>query len=146
MEGTMTTYSFSAVSCTIQHPLVGQKVINGSGIGSITVAYSDNNTESDLGADGSVMISKVLSHRGTISIELQQTSSVNKWLVNLANALDNADASQWANGTVRIAENFTDGITTNATKVAIVKRPDHKNEQNGGRVSWELFSPEIIES
>lgn len=139
----ITTYGFNKVTVTLQHSLVGQKVISGEGIGSISVAYQDNNTESDIGADGNVMVSEVLSHRGTISLELQQTSSANKWLYNLANVLDNSDPNQFLGISVRITEKFDNGLTTTAARASIQKRPDRKDEQNGGRVTWVLFSPDI---
>ena len=68
-----TTYSFADVSCVMQHSLVGQKSANGLGIGKITVAFTDNLTQNDLGADGNVMISKIASRRGTITFDIQQT-------------------------------------------------------------------------
>jgi hypothetical protein len=127
----------------MQHALVGQKVINGSGVGSVSIAYQDNNTESDLGADGNVMVSEVLSHRGTISLELQQASSANKWLHNLANVLDNSDPNQFLGISIRITEKFDNGMTTTATRASIQKRPDRKDESNGGRVTWVFFCPNI---
>lgn len=146
MPGTITTYSFEDVSFVFQHPLVGQKVVSGQGIGKINVAYTDNLTDSDLGADGAVMITKVLSRRGTITLEIQQTSSANKFLLNYANAVENADTSQWAAAGIGITELFANGVKINASNVALVKRPDHASEQNGGHVSWEFFSPNIVEA
>lgn len=144
MAGTNTTYSAGDVSCTMQHPLVGQRCINGSGMGSVSISYTDNLTESDQGADGSVMITKILSRRGIITLDIQQTSSTNKWLHNYANVVDNASSSEWAKGSMRIAENFENGLVTTASSLAIVKRPDRKDEQNGGHVTWEFFSPNIV--
>jgi hypothetical protein len=142
----ITTYSFADVVAVFSHALVGQKSVNGLGIGSITVAYADNLTENDLGADGSVMITKVLSRRGTITLEIQQTSSLNKWLLNFANAVVNAGSSSWANMLFSLQEKFTNGVTVNASSLALLKRPDRKDEQNGGRVTWEFFSPTIAEA
>ena len=141
-----TTYSFKNVKVTISHPLVGQRVVNGEGIGTITVAYSDDLTQSDIGADGAVMISKIESRRGTITLEIQQTSALNKWLLNYANAVQNANASQWAGGTLAVSENFTNGVNVSASNLALQKRPDHADAQNGGRVSWPFFSSNITET
>ncbi len=138
-----TTYGFEQVIATIQHPLVGQLVITGAGVGSVSTAYTDNSAESDLAADGNVMVTKVRSHRGTITFELQQTSSANKWLHNLANVLDNASPDQFLGTSVRIAENFRNGILASAAHATIQKRPDRKDEQNGGRVSWVFFTPDL---
>lgn len=141
-----TTFAFKEVKATIQHPLVGQKVVNGEGIGTLTVSYADDLTQSDQGADGAVMVSKIESRRGTVALDIQQTSSLNKWLINYANAVQNASASQWAGGTFTMSENFTNGISVVASSLALQKRPDHVDAQNGGRVSWVFFSPNIVES
>lgn len=141
-----TTYSFLSTSTTVSHPLIGQHVSNGEGLVSITVAYQDDNTASDIGADGNVMITKVKSRRGTIAIEAQQTSPFNKWMINYSNTVENAAPSYWAQGTIRATEGFDNGITISATQCAIQKRPDHKDEQNGGHVTWTMFSPNITES
>ena len=142
----MTTYSFADVSFVMSHPSVGQKSINGLGIGKITVAYADNNTESDLGADGVVMPSKIASKRGTITLDIQQTSSLNKWLLNYANVVQNASASSWTSASININENFDQGMVTKATGVALQKRPDHSDAAQGDHVSWVLFCASIIES
>ncbi|WP_333813306.1 phage protein [Muricomes intestini] len=138
-----TSYSFNDVICTIQNPLAGQKVITGEGIGSISTTYTDDNTQSDLGADGAVMVSKVVSHRGQIVIEVQQTSSANKWLHNLANLLDSANVSKWLSTSIRITEKFSNGLLKSASRAALVKRPDTKDEQQGGKVSWTFMSPDL---
>lgn len=138
-----TTYGFEKVIATIQHPLVGQLVITGTGVGSISTAYMDNNVESDVAADSNTMVSKVRSHRGTITIELQQTSPANKWLHNLANVLDNASPDQFLGTSIRVAENFENGILSSAASAAIQKRPDGKDESNGGRVTWVFFTPDL---
>ena len=141
-----TTYAFKEVKATVSHPLVGQKTVNGEGIGTVTVAYADDLTQSDVGADGSVMVSKIESRRGTIALEIQQTSSLNKWLINYANVIQNAAASQWAYGLFTMSENFTNGINITGANLALQKRPDHADAQNGGRVSWVFFSPNITET
>lgn len=145
MYGTNTTYSFSDVDVIISHPLVGQKSANGEGIGKLSISYTDNLTESDLGADGSTMISKIESGRGTITLEIQQTSSLNKWLLNYVNKVRNAATGQWAAAAITIEERFKDGVKVTALNVAPIKRPDKSNAQQGDHVSWAFFSPHIEE-
>lgn len=139
------TYSFIDTDIILQHPLKGQVSCTGQGLGSVTVDYTDNNTESDIGADGNVMISRVTSHRGTVTVECQQTSNVNAWLVDLANQVDAADASQWAQMAILIKERFDNGLKITCTGCSRVKRPSRKDAQTGDKVSWDLFSANIIE-
>jgi len=141
-----TTYSFLDVNFTISHPLVGQKSVVGEGVGTITVSYADNLTDSELGADGSVMIDKIDTSRGTVSLKLLQTSSVNKWLLNYTNAVRNADASSWAGATITIQELYDNGVLVTAVNCAPVKRPDRTNAQKGDYITWEFFSPHITEA
>jgi len=140
MTTTNTTYSFADVTCVISHSSVGQKSVNGLGIGKITVAYLDNLTESDLGADGAVMVTKVESARCKISLEIQQTSSLNKWLLTYANTVRTAESSVWAGGTIKITENFTNGAAITASYCSLIKRPDRSDAQQGDHVTWEFLS------
>lgn len=138
-----TTYSFKDVICTISCSLVGQKVITGEGIGSIKISYTDDNTASDIAANGDVMTSRIESDRGAISIELQQTSSDNVWLTNWFNALRNAESSAWASTSITLVEKFANGLKYVATGVSPKKRPDHNDQQQGQKVTWELESQSV---
>ena len=141
-----TTYDFSQTSVTIQNPLVGQKVINGTGLKSVTWAYDDDLSPTDLGGDGMVMTSKVVSHRGTITIELQQTSAANTWLRNYFNKTENSSGN-WANGTITVKEGFSNGAVMTATNVSPNKRPDHKSSyEGGGTLAWTFKAANITES
>jgi hypothetical protein len=146
MTTTNTTYSFADVTCVVSHDLVGQKSATGEGIGKITVSYLDNLTESDLGADGAVMVTKVESSRAKITLEVQQTSSINKFLIGYANTVRNAASSYWAKGAIAIKENFDNGIKISASYCSLVKRPDHSNAQQGDHVTWEFLSTHTEEA
>ena len=142
----MTTYSFKDVNFTIKHSLVGQKNLDGTGVGRIVVAFTDDNTDSDLGSDGNVMVDKIQSKRGTVTLEIQQTASLNKWLTNCYNTVYNAATSYWAGITITVEEKYDNGINTTATGCAFRKRPDRTDDQKGGRVTWEFMSANITQS
>jgi hypothetical protein len=146
MTTTNTTYSFADVTCVISHDLVGQKSVNGEGLGKITVSYLDNLTESDLGADGAIMVTKVESSRAKITIEVQQTSSVNAYLIKYANAVRNAPSGSWAKGSIAIKENFDNGIKISASYCSLIKRPDRSDAQQGDHVTWEFLSTHTEEA
>ncbi len=142
----MSTYSFGEVGITMQHPLVGVLSLNGEGMGSITKSFTDNLTESEKGADGSTMVTKVISRRGTLTIEVLQSSYAAKWLTQYNNVLDNAPASSWMAGSLQMIENYDNGLTTTATGLSPVKRPDGKNAQQGALKSFEYFTPNMVEA
>jgi len=138
-------YSFADVTVSITHPLKGAKIADGLGIGKVSTDFTDDLTNSDLGADGSVMVTKINSQRGTVDLDIQQTSSLNKWLIDLANAVVAAPAASWASTTITIQEKFPNGITTTASKVALVKRPSRENGQTGAHVTWRFFSANMTQ-
>lgn len=139
-------YSFSAVSTTVSHPNYGSNTINGKGAVSVAIAYADDNSEQDLASDGVVMDSKVLSHRGTVAIEVQQTSSFNKWLMSLFNSVYNGDASIWNQISIRSTESYTNGLTISASNCMFQKRPDRKDAKTGDHVTWTFMCDNIVES
>lgn len=139
----ITTYSFADITFTIKSALSGQKQVVGMDIGSIKVSMTDNLTESDIGADGSVMISKIESGRGQIDLEIQQTSSLYRWLTNWLNAHRSGDSSSWADTTITIVQNYANGLSTTATNVCPLKYPDETDQQQGQKVTWSFFCGNI---
>ena len=73
-----TTYSFSDVSLVLSHPSVGKCTITGEGVGSVTVSRANDNTQHDVAADGSVMVSKIHTKNGTIAIAIQRARVAEK--------------------------------------------------------------------
>lgn len=139
-------YSFSSVSTTVSHPNFGSNTINGKGAVSAAIAYADDNSAQDLASDGTVMDTKILSHRGTIALEMQQTSPFNKWLTGLFNNVYNGDTSIWNELAIRVVEGFTNGLTINATNCMFQKRADRKDAKEGDHVTWTFMSDNIVES
>lgn len=136
------TYSFGDVSCTISHPNFGQFVANGTGTGSITTVMANDRTAHDTAADGTVMVSKIKTRNGTLTISAQQTSELNRWLTRLFNYLDTAPSSQWAGITITIrAPNMREMIT--ATGVSFQKLPDRPYQQQGQQISWNLMAADV---
>jgi hypothetical protein len=140
-----TTYDFTSISNTISHPLQGQNQVTGEGIGSVTVTMTDDRTKMDVAADGAVMISKIHSGIGSVAYEIQQTSALNQWLINVYNAVDILDPSYWAQFNISINELYSNGIKITASGAAFQKLPDHKNAQNGDNVTWTFLCANITE-
>ena len=137
-----TTYSFSDISFSISHPSVGKFSASGEGLGSITVAMANDRSAHDTAADGTVMVSKIRSKNGTITIAAQQTSSLHKWLTKWSNYLDAADTSVWAETTIIVrAPKMGDLIT--AKGVSPQKMPDKSYQAQGQNVSWAMMSADI---
>lgn len=140
------TYSFKDISFVFKSPSVGQKQVNGQNIGDISVAMTDNLTEQDLSNDGEVMTSKVESSRGTITLQIQQASTLCNWLVNWVNAMRNGSSSTWNEASISLKENFTGGRSVNAVGVSPMKIPDHKSAQQGQKEEWQFACQKITQS
>lgn len=142
-----TSYSFEDVSCVFYHPLAGQNQVNGTSVGSVSYAFADDSTTQQVAADGSVMTSKNLSRRGTVTLELQQTSPFNKWLVGHMNTVDASTTSEWVQWQMTLAEGYDNGLIVTATHGAPQKKyPERKNSADGDMVTWTFMFSDMVEA
>lgn len=137
-----TTYSFADVSVVISHPSVGQYVANGEGIGNINIAMATDRTAHDVAADGSVMVSKIKGRNGTVTIAIQQTSDLNKWLTKWYNYLEAASTDQWASTSIIVRSPIMQELNT-ITGVSPQKLPDKPYQAQGQLVTWSLMAADI---
>lgn len=137
-----TVYSFADVSFVLSHPSVGQFTFTGEGVGSIAISHANDMTQHDVAADGSVMISKIVTENGTIAIAIQQTSEGNTWLKKLVDYLTIAPSSEWALAS-GVLSNPSTGETTTMTGVSPQKRADKNYQQAGQQVTWNLMAAKI---
>lgn len=137
-----TTYSFLDLSGALVHPSLGAYIFTGQGVGQVTVTMTQERTAHSLGADGTVMVSKMAGHNGQIQIQCQQTSKVHKWLTAAENAVYIADTDQWASMTATL-RNTSDGTTHIITGMSFGKVPDKVYQAEGQMVTWTLWAANI---
>lgn len=137
-----TTYSFADTNFIFFHPAKGAYPITGKGMGQANVTYPNDNTATDLAADGSVMITKIKADIANINIELQQTSPFHLWLLDYFNFLNSnrANTNQWAGASITIDGLNAGGTLFTAQNVAPIKRPDAPYQQQGQRITWSFVS------
>lgn len=138
-----TTYSFLDLSGAIAHPDLGAYLFTGQGVGTVTVAYETERTQHDTAADGVIMVSKIAGHNGKVTVECQQTSDLHKWLLAAANALYIAPTAGWAQMSATL-RNTSDGTSHIITGISFGKIPDKAYAAAGGKVSWVLWSANIV--
>lgn len=136
------TYSFSDVSAVIAHPGFGQFIATGEGLGSITSEMTTERTIHDLAADGSVMVSKVKGRNGTVSLAIQQTSTLHQWLTRLYNYLETASTSQWAGISIIIRTPAMSELET-CTGVSFGKQPSNPRQAQGQNITWALMAADV---
>ena len=137
-----TVYSFADVSLVISHPKVGKFTITGKGVGSVSVSRANDMTQHDVAADGSVMVSKIVTENGTVAIAIQQTSAAHKWLKKWHDYLKVAPTSEFAKSTA-ILKNPAVGETISMSGVTPQKRADSAFQQAGQQVTWNLMAAKI---
>lgn len=137
-----TVYSFTDAVGSMSHPTCGDYIFTGQGTGSVTFSKATERTTHDVAADGSVMVSKVAGNNGTVTIEVQQTSPLHKWLQKWFNKLVLLPASEWA-ATTLLLKNTTTGGSHKCTGVSPQKEGDVPYQAHGGRVTWVLMAADI---
>lgn len=140
--GATTVYSFSDVSMVISNPNVGQITITGEGVGSISISRANDMTQHDIAADGSVMISKIVTQNGTIAISLQQTSPAHRWLKKWLDYCISAPTNEWANTTATL-KHPAFGETIDMSGISPQKRADAAFQSAGQQVTWNLMAARI---
>jgi hypothetical protein len=135
-------YSFSDISFVISHPVYGQFIAQGEGIGSINVAMTNDVSVQEVAADGAIMTTKIKADNGTINLSILQTSSLNKYLTGLFNYLKTASAAEWERATMTINAPTIEQ-TTVATRVSFQKHADKSYQQQGQMVTWAFLSAAI---
>ena len=138
-----TTYSFLDMVGSISHPLVGSYIFTGEGAGSVSVAKSTERSTHDVAADGSIMISKIAGNNGTVTIEVQQTAPLHKWLLKWFQVLWLLPTNQWATTTMLLRNSSTGGSHI-CQGVTPQKEADVPYQAQGGRVTWTLLCADII--
>ena len=137
-----TTYSFTDLAGSISHPTFGSYIFDGTGVGSVTVTKSTDRTTHDIAADGSVMVSKIAGNNGAISIEVQQTSSIHKWLLAWFNALWQLPTSEWASTSIMLRNTAT-GTRHICSGISPQKEPDTPHQAQGQTLTWTLLCADI---
>lgn len=135
-------YSFDDVSFVISDKSVGTCTITGKGVGSISIARANDVSQHDIAADGSVMVSKIVTKNGTIALSLQQTSTANKWLKKWFEYKLAAKSSEWADTTATLKDN-ANGDTINISGISPQKRADAAYQNAGQQVTWNLMATKI---
>ena len=132
------TYSFEDTDVTIQHPEFGSYTAFGTGLGTITVSYSNDVTSHEVSADTAVVVSKSVKKNGTVTFNILQSSDFNTWLKNFANYLEAAPVSVFADATMLIRNRST-GETFDCSGVSHQKRPDTNYQSTSQNKDWVMM-------
>lgn len=141
------TYSFKDTSGAITNPILPPFLFSGQiGLGQFVVVMATERTAHDTSADGTVMISYIPGDSGHLAIEVQQTSPLHAYLLDLYNAgkiaADAGNVSFWA-ATAITLRSLVDGSYHVLTGVSPARIPDKTYAAQGGKLTWILMAGDI---
>ena len=129
------TYSFEDTTLNISHPSVGSWSGYGTGLGTVTVSYSENISSMQVAADLTVVVSKHAYKHGTLTISVNQASDFNSFLKKLVNCVKTANPSEFAL-TTAILRNGTTGDMWTLSGIAPQKMPDTTYDSQSGYLQY----------
>ena len=130
-------YSFPDVKANISHADVGSCALHQSGMGKITVSAAGDLSSHTVTADGYVIVNRLKTTSGTITIEVPQ-GSVSRWARSLK------DPSRIALGVLTI-QDTAGGYSITATGVSLQKAPDRVFDRTAGTVAYAFLAATITE-
>ena len=140
-----TVYSFSDVKVVLYHPNVGQSVLSSQGLGKIAIAASGDLSSHTATADGYVVVNRLRSENGTVTLEVPQNSSADEYLRKWARYLKNVGATaKFGKTTLNIVDQ-AGKFTISCEGVTPQKIPDRTYDQTSSNLSWTLLAASITE-
>ena len=138
-------YSFPDVKAVIYHEDIGQCSLHESGLGKITVSAAGDLSSHTTTADGYVIVNRLKSTNGTITLEVPQNSAADGFLRRWARwARSTASPNRIALGTLTIYDAVA-GFTVVCTGVSLQKVPDRTFDRTGTNLTYTLLATTITE-
>ncbi len=136
-----TTYSFADYNFSIVSP-IGTYSVQGNGVGSATVTMATTKSVQSVGADGSVMTSKIAGDNGTVAIQVQQTSGLNTFMTKLYNTLKASPSSIWASTQFLITNSVQKEVCT-CIGCSPENLPEKPMQAEGQLITWTWLAQNI---
>ena len=136
-----TTYSFADYNFSIVSP-IGTYSVQGNGVGSATVTMATTKSIQSVGADGSVMTSKIAGDNGTIAIQVQQTSGLNTFMTKLYNVLKASPSSVWTSTQFLITNSVQKEVCT-CIGCSPENLPEKPMQAEGQLITWTWLAQNI---
>ena len=138
-------YSLPDVKVVLNHPDVGTCNLHLCGMGRIVVSSSGDLTSHTTTADGYIVVNKLKTTNGTITIEIPQNSIGDDFLRRWSKYQKNSNSpNRIALGTLTINDTVA-GYSVVCTGVTIQKVPDRTFDRTGTNLSYVLLATTITE-
>ena len=138
-------YSLPDVKAVLRHPDVGTANLHQCGIGKITVSAAGDLASHTTTADGYVVVNRLKTVNGTVTVEVPQNSPGDDFLRRWAKwARSTKNPNRIALGTLTITDGVS-GFKTTCTGVSLQKIPDRVYDRTGTNVTYTLLAAKISE-
>ena len=138
-------YSLPDVKSVLYHPDVGTANLHLCGIGKITVSAAGDLTSHTVAADGYIVVNRLKSTNGTITLEVPQNSLGDWFLRRWARWQKNCqDPSRVALGSLTI-QDVAGGFTVVCTGVSLQKVPERTFDRTATNLVVTLLATTITE-
>ena len=138
-------YSLPDCKTVLSHPDVGTANLHQCGHGKITISSAGDLTSHTATADGYVVVNKLKSTNGTITLELPQNSLGDWFLRRWANWQKNSqDPARIALGTLTISD-CAGNFSIVCTGVTLQKVPDRVFDRTATNLVYTLLATTITE-
>ena len=138
-------YSLADVVVTINNDNVGQCVISDEGGGRIVIARSGDLSSHTTTATGYVVVNKLRSVAGSVSMELPQNSPADAYMRKLIKWLVNAATDQFATTKMTVNDPAGGKVIT-LVGVTPQKWPDENYDQTSSTRNYTLLAAEVSET
>ena len=139
-----TVYSFADVRVVMYHQDVGQCVLSSQGLGKISITHAGDLSSHTATADGYVVVNRLRSNHGMVSLEVPQNSTADEYLRRWARYLKNTQTYLFAITALNIVD-VGGNFTIYCENVTPQKIPDRTYDQTSGMVTWTLLVGNISE-
>ena len=138
-------YSLPDCKSVLAHPDVGTANLHLCGIGKITVSAGGDLSSHTTTADGYVVVNRLKTTHGTITLEVPQNSVGDAFLRRWAKwARSTASPNRIALGTLTIQDSAA-GFTVVCTGVSLQKVPDRTFDRTSTHLAYTLLATTITE-
>ncbi len=138
-------YSLADTRTVLFHPNVGQANLHLCGRGKMVISYSGDQSSHTTTADGYVVVNKLKSDNGIITLEVPQNSIADDFLSKFAQYLRNcSDTSRFLLGTLTVYDTAGHRTIT-MSGVTVQKAPDRTYDRSSTNLTYTLLAASITE-
>lgn len=140
-----TVYSWTDTTAVLYHPSFGRVNLTAAGMGKLAISRSGDLSSHTPTVDGSVVVNRLRSENGIVTLEVTQNSSADEFLRRWAAYLKAlTDSSKFAQSTLTVTDN-TGKFTISLTGVTPQKIPDRTYDKTATDLVWTLLAASVTE-